>query len=569
VQKKCCIDGDKNCPLFSTCGYQKQFAAAPQVWVVAANLLFFAQELIPPPTIVVIDESFWRAGLRRFEDRETGVAKPLPLGAIVGGGRLSTLRRKLNRALCAQTERVEGLDIRGQQIGVERGSLERALTVEECIFARNQEYRYLPRPEMYPGMPRDRLRRIDKKSVEHSRRNIAVWEAVIDLLISDQPVSGRLCLTLDDDGLAAVCVNTVASINPQWRAPTLILDATLPGIEILKAYYPTVKIVGDIYVRAPHARVRQIVGAPTTAKKLIGIGEPRKTVERNRKRVLHHILKRNIDVGRAETLVVAQKGYADWLRQQQLPDNIHIAHFNALSGLDEFRDVRLLIVDGRTAPPPAVIEPLAGALSGVPAPTVLKPTQYQNAKQIAPAQWWWHRISHEPEPGVCIKCDHHPDPLVEDLRWQSCEANELQAIGRARAINRTVADPVDIDILADVRLPIRLDDVERWQEPSAFAVMLATEGIVLNSPIDMVKVRPDLWASSRTAERAVREVGGSRHFPLEDYNRDLAGTFSRLRYRPTGNGQKWRRAWYDPAILPDPRGWLERKLERQIIMQRQ
>lgn len=570
VQKTCCRNGDQICPFFSSCGYQRQFRdPAPQVWVAAANLLFYEQKMIAPPSIVVIDELFWRAGLRRFEDRKTGVAKPLPLGAISGGGRLSALRRKLNRALCAQGDRVEGLGVIGQQIGVERGSLERALTVEECIVARKLEYRYLPRPEMYPDMPQHRLKRIDKKSVERSRRIIAVWQEAIALLSSDQQVSGRLCLTLDDDGLAAVCVNTIAQIHPQWQAPTLIMDATLPGVEILRAYFPTAKIVGDIFVPAPHARVRQIVDAPTTAKKLIGVGKLtkalRKAVERNCRRVLHYILKRYVDVGRAKTLVIAQQKVANWLRNQHLPDNIHVVHFNKQSGLDQFRDVRLLIVVGRTAPPPATIEPEAGALTGVAAPTVLRPPQYHRRVLIAPAQWWWQTIPRELEPGVWINSNCHPDPLVEALRWQSCEAGVLQAIGRPRAIHRTAANPVDIDILADVWLPIRLDAVERWQEPNRFAVMLATEGIMVSSSTDMVKARP-LWASSRSAERAVQEAGGSRQFPIKDSKRDLAGTFSPLRYRPPGNGQHWRRAWYDPAVLPNPRGWLERKLGRQIMV---
>ncbi len=38
-----------------------------------------------------------------------------------------------------------------------------------------------------------------------------------------------------------------------------------------------------------------------------------------------------------------------------------------------------------------------------------------------------------------LEADIHPDPLVESVRNQICEAELIQAIGRARAIRRTAA----------------------------------------------------------------------------------------------------------------------------------
>jgi hypothetical protein len=38
------------------------------------------------------------------------------------------------------------------------------------------------------------------------------------------------------------------------------------------------------------------------------------------------------------------------------------------------------------------------------------------------------------------------------------------------------------------------------------------------------------------------------------------GELHRVRYQHPGERQKWRYAWCDPAVVPDPRGWLEARL---------
>jgi hypothetical protein len=54
---------------------------------------------------------------------------------------------------------------------------------------------------------------------------------------------------------------------------------------------------------------------------------------------------------------------------------------------------------------------------------------------------------------ILVKRYRHPDPMAELLRWQVCEAGIIQAVGRARGILRTAADPLDIWLLTDVPVP--------------------------------------------------------------------------------------------------------------------
>ena len=93
--------------------------------------------------------------------------------------------------------------------------------------------------------------------------------------------------------------------------------------------------------------------------------------------------------------------------------------------------------------------------------------------------------------GVGVLADQHPDAMAEAVRLQICEAEVVQAIGRGRAINRTAETPLDIDILYNVVLPgITVDEVINWKAPS---LLIATggHGVMLTSPVDMVKLWPD------------------------------------------------------------------------------
>ena len=59
--------------------------------------------------------------------------------------------------------------------------------------------------------------------------------------------------------------------------------------------------------------------------------------------------------------------------------------------------------------------------------------------------------------GSCLGVEHdyHPDEFVEAVRWQMHEAGVIQAIGRARAVNRDAEKPLTIDIVNNAPLPNR------------------------------------------------------------------------------------------------------------------
>ena len=107
--------------------------------------------------------------------------------------------------------------------------------------------------------------------------------------------------------------------------------------------------------------------------------------------------------------------------------------------LDKYKDVRLLIVVGRAIPGPEKAEAVAGALSGC------EPEHLPHYIGERFPTWFLRRVvglAMRVGPSIGTEADFHPDSLVEDVRWQHNEAKVIQAIGRARGINRDASTPL-------------------------------------------------------------------------------------------------------------------------------
>jgi putative DNA primase/helicase len=329
-------------------------------------------------------------------------------------------------------------------------------------------------------MPRADRRRALQAAVhaKHVRAYVALWNAARGLLYDEGvDVSGRLYTEHrdgDEEGrVVVVKARSLKSIAKPWQVPTLLLDATLPSPDILRAFFPQVEIPAPVDAAMPHVRVRQVLAAPVAARKLrLDEGE---TENRNLRAVRREILRRFMGLGRAPLLVIAQKAAADWLRGSGLPAGVSVEHFNNVAGLDQYKAVRGLMVIGRTIPSPAAVEALAGAISGKEPTLIDKGSWYEKAVR---------GIRTRAGRPIGMEADAHPDTVAEACRWQICEGELIQAIGRARGVNRTPSTPLDIDVLANVCLPLTVDEIVQWSPPGEEVEMLA-DGVVLDSGDDM------------------------------------------------------------------------------------
>ena len=304
VSESCCKNGKLKCPFFDPgpeqCGYQRQKPEKDEkvdVWIVASDMLFKAQKVLGDPAAVIIDEAIWRKGLRGIEqkkedaiaidslrcEREIDFAKEID--------QRDAYRDKLARALMQQVGNG----------GVEREHLAKVFCVQECDEIIRREWKLLPKLKLQPGMSKGAIEKLDPDLIDeivHTRRVIRVWGVVRELVGSPEiEVSGRLTLK-QSNGQRVVTWRGVAQINKQFQVPTLMFDATLPALEVLQVYYPLVEVVADIKVEMPpHVRVRQVLDAPTTSRKLINA--KLKDPEQHLKEMRRYIWKRWMETGKA------------------------------------------------------------------------------------------------------------------------------------------------------------------------------------------------------------------------------------------------------------------------------
>ena len=110
--------------------------------------------------------------------------------------------------------------------------------------------------------------------------------------------------------------------------------------------------------------------------------------------------------------------------------------------------------------------------------------------------------------------NQHPDGRVEAKRWDVCEGELVQAIGRGRGVNRGPENPLQIDIVTNVCLPIEVDEVTTWDaiQPGAADIMRARGAV----PLTMPTWRPPTRICSAAAERS-REQPSPRKPPANVY----------------------------------------------------
>ena len=555
------------CPFFNHCSYQQQFADKPDVWVGAHDLLFKSHDGLGEIGSVTVDEGFWRSGLkigkRGITLDEFGAGQSYANNfEMMALADIAAWRSVLVKALRRQEETG----------GVERRHLvAEGIDVATCTMAHKAEWRIKEKVSLWPGMSKAaRETALERATISGRVGTFAsVWDAARELLEheDENAVSGRLVLIDKDAGdgfgkTRAVLVHGVQTVKKAWReAPVLLLDATLPALPILQRFFPEVEVVADIEATMPHATVRQVVGAPTSKRKLHAADG-----ERSLNAVRRAILLRWVQSGRVPTLVTAQKETAEWLRTAGLPEGITTGHYGALAGLDGFKDIGLLIAIGRTMPDVFEVETYAGALTG------LEP---QRTEMPEKGKLRFHdrvplALRMADGSGYPIQGYHHPDPVAEATRWQVAEGGMLQAVGRARAVNRTASNPVEIVIMNDLAMPLTIDEVVSWDSlPAGREADMIVDGVVLESAPDMATCWPKAWANAKGAENWLARSTDPQSPILDTLYKGLrvceAGKAASprpapFRYKHPGPRQKWRLGWYLPDVVADPFAWLESRL---------
>jgi putative DNA primase/helicase len=550
----------RECQHFAECRFQKQRDAKPDVMFVPHEIIYGQKPAgVGKPAFLVVDESSWADGLFGCDDRlwllldtlisENAAVPRSPLSS----GQLESSRRALHAALVEILQEATEPDEDTRLPAVRAILLKHGLCTETANECYALEWKRKTDAEIYPGMP-PKSRKEAVAAVIHNqivRKLGFLWKSVAHLLANNGPEkSGRISVGLIKckDGVApAVFMKGRRDIHADWQIPTLILDATLQP-DLVRHFWPTMQVTADIRIQTPHQHVTQIIDrsySKTQLGKAAGL------------RDVHAIICREARRYEGRVLVVVQQEMEEVLPGiGPLPRNIELAHHNAVEGKDQWgpgpdRDgVKALIVVGRTAPSPVEVEKMAEALTGA---------------AIERHQGWYPKASTAREiadgtfrPG---ESDRHPNAVAEAIRWHIAEGQLVQIIGRARGVNRTESNPVDILVMTNAPLPIPVEHLISAADldPSPADLMMAAGGVSFESPTDAATTYPNLWKSRQAVADAWRRFkeGHTSSFRNREY---LIMETLRVQYQKAGARQRPSVACVDPAINPDPQTWLAERL---------
>lgn len=486
------------CPFFESCGHVRQGYATPQAWIVTHAMLF-----LPLPAAIgridalAIDEAFASGGIpqkpvsRDLDEIESARTLKGPDNAE----KMRAWRHALIEA------------VRGSEDGpLSRAALLAAgLTADDALQASRHEG-VLEDPMISPvtePAERKRLAGAVGASNRLARDLVALWNEIAAFLDGETPKSGRMRLTRDpESGARLIELRPLTTVHASWRAPTLILDATAPLRNVIERVLDLeVDEIASIAAEwSPHRFVRQIVGAPVSSTKLglIGKDEGNARTFDDFQRMI--VLRAAMAYPR-RVAVVAQAAVEARLISMGLPANVVTGHFNGLSGRNDMEAAAGMIVIGQAMPPILAMEADAGALTGIPVEAV----ETEPGKRR-----WYPRIPGAIRLGddAAYPIEHyrHSDPIVEALRWQICEGQLIQAIGRLRPLRRGPDETFFLDLVTDVPLPITVDRVEEWNAARVGSwADIAGEGVLLTAVSDIEGAFPDL-APSRKAARTISEA---------------------------------------------------------------
>ncbi len=166
--------------------------------------------------------------------------------------------------------------------------------------------------------------------------------------------------------------------------------------------------------------------------------------------------------------------------------------------------------------------------------------------------------------GVPVQGPQHPDERVEVVRWSICEAGIVQAIGRGGGVNRSTADPLLIDILTKVVLPVEVDEVTTWNriQPNLAQIMRARAAVPLRYT-DMAVAYPDLFVSRDAAKMALTRENPEQ-MPIEKYLIGVCSGFRAIGYRRRGARGPAGELLFDPTRM-DPLAWLKDRIGDVVV----
>ena len=496
--------------------------------------------------VLLIDEGCWARAVEQIDDifveeipgeMIAGMGNGIGRGPVGAMADLNSFRNRLARALAANGAGP-----------VKRASLVKmGLTVENCRDAARLENWRMQDPGLRPGLDGDSRRAAGRIAAENARilKLISLWRAIERMLASKSVLSGGLRIAPPDArGFHRIDLRRVRALHESLRGkPVLHLDATMRA-GLIQTILPEIPIE-SIDVAAPNMYVRHVQGrfGKSMLCPISGIASDEMRRRENRLReCVDYVRWQARRIYPNPVLVVTYQAIEAAF--EGIP-NVAVAHFNAIAGLDCYRDVAMLISIGRPLPSSTELEALAGAYFDHASAGC-----YRRARAGI-------RMRGGTVRGVDVI--HHEDDRAETLRAAICDDELIQVIGRGRGVNRTDANPLEAHVLADVALPLVYDQLTLWDlaKPDVLQQMLLS-GVAVDSPADAFALHPNLFGSEKQAQKQFERAVFKRQNPIKDSYREMS--LKSAAYRRAGRGRSWQRVWWIADGETGVRMQLEAKL---------
>lgn len=530
----CLRRGGASCHNFDHCAKQKNLREVESADVVLAayDSLFTGLAVDPEKVaLMVIDEGCWERAVRKISIRHSEITAPDaeyqprmddPETEERAWTELYRLRRLVADALLAN-----GAGPLQRQRLVDTG-----LTDADCASAAVLEVQLRVDPGLRPGLPQAARRQVVKLSqdADRSLRREALFRALEACLQGTDELDGRIQMHSPDPATGGVTIDVsgLHRIDPALaRLPILHLDATLrPGLA--QTVLPGLEVT-EVAADMPHMHLTAVQGSFGKSSLVV---DPKASPTENRRRqnrlqeCVDHVRWEAARVAPGRVLVVTYQAIEAAF--SGIP-GVSTGHFKAIAGLDVFKEVALLIVIGRPLPGSDELAKLTSAYFG----RVTK-GEFQRIRRGLLMRNGSRRA---------VSVIEHEDPKAELMRAAVCDDEVIQAIGRGRGVNRTAANPLEVQVLADVALPLIHDSVVLWDsvKPDLMQMMLLA-GLAVDSPADAAALHPELFDTVAAADHAFRRAGFNRQNPIGTTYREMA--VKSARYRRAGRGRSWQRAWW-------------------------
>jgi hypothetical protein len=548
----------QTCSHYGTCKYQKQFhdtGAAVRV-MAHAYLPINRPEGQPKADMAIVDESFYKDAIAEKRLPLDAIIKPrkatLQIGHIfdpdkptLTAARMSSLSETVHSALLNDRPLAAAI-------------IEAGFTSEEVKQAAVTELMDMNDSPIDPSMPDDeQLRRLsiyrrndtlslnrmwrlihDEMTAEHNPPAKGVRDQAHNLKAqtSDEVEhsigngevcrvwrQGRPVTVTDKDGVKEFEVRDYLEmswqkpINRINKIPVFLIDADLDA-EIAGKFFPELKTV-DI----PAPRNAHVVQISDTARSLTSLlsfdsaSDSERQRSANRLNDAREMIRREAWSSK-RVLVIAPKKIRIVLTGQEpdvnnrLPvsgafegnNDVQVAHFGAIRGIDTFKDFDTVVVVSRNQPPAEGIEGVARALWW----DRETPLQFHGDGRLPTEERLLERTRGRSE---TVSVDIHPDPDVQRLMDQIRERETLQGIDRLRLIH--IEAPKRVVVLSNIPLEgLAADEVKTWNGlvPCKGVIAFMRYGVMPSSATAQTECFPDLWKTANAAKKDRRSVVGER-----------------------------------------------------------